>query len=102
MSQSLRSGVASFRAEFYHLSGKPKELFPSRRDFYKIWLIEKEGILNLGDSVVHISEPALVFLHPLVPYTFEPLIEDRTGYWAIFTGEFLFEPARSQILQESS
>jgi AraC family transcriptional activator of pobA len=79
----------SFKAEYYHLTTLPKEIHLGRKDFYKIWLINNEGILHYGDQKVEISQPALVFINPQVPYSFEPLTTERSGYWCIFTEEFL-------------
>jgi len=87
-------GVPSFKAEHYEILGRHDPVAFSRRDFYKIWLINNKGILKLDDQVIHIISPALVFLNPLVPYSFEPIAENRTGYWCIFTGEFLREVTR--------
>jgi len=82
-------GSPSFRAEHYEIDGSKAPVVFSRRDFYKIWLINNKGILKLADQLIHISSPALLFLNPLIPYSFEPIVENRTGYWCIFTGDFL-------------
>lgn len=92
--------AASFRAAHYQLNSKPVEVAPARRDFYKIWLILHEGILILDGESIYIRQPALVFLHPLVRYTFEPVEIKRSGYWCIFTSEFLPYPSRDKCLPD--
>lgn len=90
-------GVASFRAAYYQLNNKPVDLTPARRDFYKIWLVLSGGDLMLENEMIPIRQPALVFLHPLVKYTFKPAAAKRSGYWCIFTGEFLDAVSRKQL-----
>lgn len=92
----------SFRAEKYHLTEFTNNSAPARRDFYKIWLVENRGTLKHGNCTVDLKQSALIFLHPLVPYKFTPVDEDRSGYWCIFTGEFLSGSTRFINLQNST
>lgn len=69
----------------------------SRRDFYKIWVIHNKGTLTVGKKKVDIEQPAMVFLNPLETYLFEPKEQQRTGYWCIFTKEFLLHVIQHQI-----
>lgn len=94
--------VASFTAAHYELNNKPVKAVPARRDFYKIWLILHEGFLTLDGETIYVSQPALVYLHPLVSYTFEPVEVKRSGYWCIFTSEFLAGPLREQRLPDGN
>ncbi|UPK70148.1 AraC family transcriptional regulator [Chitinophaga filiformis] len=65
----------------------------SRRDYYKISLITKGGgILTLGDRTYVIKAPAMVFINPLEPKTWQPEGE-QDGYYCMFT-EHLFETER--------
>lgn len=98
---SLRS-VASFKAEHYSYSGAISGDLPTRRDFYKIWLIKDPGVLKCGEQAIAIDQPTLVFLHPLVPYNFSALTKIRSGYWCIFTGDFLSGSGSFKLLQETS
>src|SRR6187402_3186252 len=95
-----RSG--SFRAEAYRFTNSVSEPTPSRRDFYKIWLVENRGILGHGNCMVDLSQPALVFLHPLVSYTFVPIDQERSGHWCIFTSEFISGAPRFVHLQNAT
>jgi AraC-like DNA-binding protein len=85
----IRGSAPSFRAERYELDDEPKATAYSRRDFYKVWLINNKGTLKLTDREIAIDRPALVLLNPLTPYAFEPVQKKRTGYWSVFTEAFL-------------
>ena len=92
----------SFKAERYELNEKPRITLSIRRDFYKIWLISSEGTLKLMDQIIPINKPALVFLNPLIPYSFDPLEKKRTGYWCVFTEEFLANSSRNDVTVNSA
>jgi hypothetical protein len=94
-------GSPSFKAEYYRLNTDPVATPYSRRDFYKIWLIENEGSLIVGSESLAIRKPAIVFLNPLEPYAFKPVAKQRTGYWCIFTEAFASTQGISAILQET-
>jgi len=94
--------TSSIKAERYELHDNPKATFYGRRDFYKIWLINNKGILKLSDQNILIESATLIFLHPLSPYAFEPIEKARTGYWCIFTKEFLSNNFRTGLIGPSS
>jgi len=101
MKQILLKSVASIKAEYYNHSGTIKEELPSRRDFYKIWLIKDPGALKYDGQTMNIIRPTLVFLHPLVPYSFSSSTTTRSGYWCIFTNNFLSGSGSFKLLQET-
>ncbi|MDJ1506004.1 helix-turn-helix domain-containing protein [Xanthocytophaga agilis] len=68
---------------------KGKTIPYSRRDFYKVTLLTNHCILHYANRSIEITQPALIFSNPLVPYAFEHLSEVREGYFCIFTEEFL-------------
>ncbi len=57
----------------------------SRREFYKISLIRGRNLYHYADKSIEISGTTLMFFNPMVPYTWEPLSEERTGFFCIFT-----------------
>jgi AraC family transcriptional regulator, transcriptional activator of pobA len=95
--------MTSFKAEYYCLSDQSRYFPLGRKDFYKIWLINNEGLLHHGDQKTPIIKPALVFLNPQVSYVFEPMSVARTGYWCVFPEAFLrmesplFKPGAENI-----
>ena len=60
----------------------------SRRDFYKITLIRGRNVYHYADKSLEISGPTLLFFNPQVPYTWQPLSDDTTGFFCIFREAF--------------
>lgn len=60
----------------------------SRRDFYKITLIRGRNLYHYADKSIEIDGPTLVFFNPQVPYTWQPLAGDTTGFFCIFRETF--------------
>jgi AraC family transcriptional activator of pobA len=79
---------AGLKADHYHLNGEPVTIGYSRRDFYKIWLVCENGKIIVSGKEIRFDSPALIFLHPLLPYTFIADDKDTSGFWVIFTESF--------------
>lgn len=78
-------------------------MLPNRRDFYKISLIQKgSGMIGVADKVMDIRDNALLFMNPLVPFSWEPTEEEQTGYFCLFTEEFVTQNLKSESLTHSS
>ncbi len=73
----------------------------SRRDYYKIWIVNGESILHYASKSIHITQPALIFSNPLVPYSFERISEQMSGYIFIFTHDFLKDNTRQESILQS-
>ncbi|WP_031527531.1 helix-turn-helix domain-containing protein [Dyadobacter crusticola] len=74
----------------------------NRRDFYKVSLIMTgRSKLLYANRGIEIAGPALVFTNPLIPYSWEVINEDPTGYFCIFTDTFLHHGGRNESLQDS-
>jgi AraC family transcriptional activator of pobA len=80
---------ASCKADCYQLHGESLEIGYSRRDFYKIWLIRENGKIIIAGTEIQFNRPTLIFLHPLLPYTFLSENKHVSGVWVIFTEAFL-------------
>jgi AraC-like DNA-binding protein len=75
---------------------------PNRRDFYKISFITAgEGIVGYADKTIHIKRPAITFLNPLIPYSWEPTTTDQRGYFCLFTEDFVSPELRKESLAQS-
>jgi len=69
----------------------------TRRDFYKVMLIRGNHIFHYAEKSMEVSGSTLLFFNPQVPYKFERLSDDATGYFCIFTESFFSDHIRSQI-----
>lgn len=85
-----------FRLEECNAPGRPPVQY-SRRDFYKIALMRGKHLYHYGDKTLEVSDSTLMFFNPEVPYTFEPLTEDATGYFCIFKDAFFAEYIRGSL-----
>ncbi|TWJ00804.1 helix-turn-helix protein [Mucilaginibacter frigoritolerans] len=69
----------------------------SRRDFYKISLFRGRTIYHYADKSIEVDGSALIFFNPQVPYTFEYLSDESSGFFCIFKEPFFTETLRSNI-----
>jgi AraC family transcriptional activator of pobA len=69
----------------------------SRRDFYKVSLIRGRYLYHYADKSIEVNGSTLLFFNPQVPYTFEALSEETTGYFCIFKEGFFSEHLRANL-----
>lgn len=71
---------------------KRKSVMPyNRRAYYKISLIRGKNRAEYADKVIEIEKNALLFATPKVPYHWVPLDPAQSGYFCVFTDEFLIK-----------
>lgn len=63
----------------------------SRRDFYKISLVRGRIAYHYADKSIETNGPTLLFFNPQVPYTWQTLADDTTGFFCIFRESFFTE-----------
>ncbi|MBO9672482.1 MAG: AraC family transcriptional regulator [Sphingobacteriaceae bacterium] len=73
----------------------------SRRDFYKVSLIIGRGKIYYADKWIQIDRPALLFSNPIVPYSWEAESEEQSGWYCLFTEEFIQHSERVYYLRDS-
>jgi AraC family transcriptional activator of pobA len=78
-----------------------KPMSYSRRDFYKITFVLCKSRLHYADKGINIDSPALLFSNPMIPYAWEALEPVKSGYFCIFTEDFIKAGSRNENLQES-
>ncbi|MCK8494076.1 MULTISPECIES: helix-turn-helix domain-containing protein [Spirosoma] len=69
----------------------------SRRSFYKISLIRGKNVYHYADKSIEIAGATLMFFNPQVPYTWESLSDDVTGFFCIFKEAFFTEKMRGGL-----
>lgn len=72
----------------------------NRRTYYKISLINGHNRAEYADKVIDIKKNALLFASPKVPYSYVPQDEEQSGYFCIFTHEFLASSQSGIVLDE--
>ncbi len=68
-----------------------------RRDFYKIMLYRGNNVFHYGDGSIEIKGNTLLFFNPQVPYTYDPMTPDTSGYFCVFRDEFFKENLRLNL-----
>jgi AraC-like DNA-binding protein len=68
-----------------------------RREFYKITLIRGENIYHYADKSLRVNGTTLLFTNPQVPYTWENVSGDSTGFFCIFSETFFSDRARNNL-----
>lgn len=111
MPENLRKEIGHFNVfkldDFVGNTCKP---FPyTRKDFYKISLIIGKNKVHYADKISVIEDQALFFANPQIPYNWEQIDENQTGFFCIFTEAFfnqfgnlkeypLFQPGGNPIV----
>lgn len=80
---------------------RDKEVMPyNRRAYYKISLIIGHNRAEYADKVIEIEKTGLLFATPKVPYHYVPFDTNQTGYFCIFTEDFLVQSRSGIVLDE--
>lgn len=69
----------------------------ARRDFYKVALMRGKHAYHYADRSVEVTGTSLIFFNPNIPYTFEQLTPDPTGYFLIFREAFFTSHLRGRM-----
>jgi AraC family transcriptional regulator, transcriptional activator of pobA len=72
----------------------------NRRAYYKISIIRGRNRAEYADKVIHIAKNALLFATPKIPYHYLPQDENQSGFFCIFTDEFLIRNKSGVILED--
>jgi AraC-like DNA-binding protein len=84
-----------------HEKLREKKVMPyNRRAYYKISLISGHNRAEYADKVIEIEKNALLFATPKVPYHWLPQDFDQSGYFCIFTDEFLVQTKSGVVLDD--
>ncbi|WP_089352082.1 AraC family transcriptional regulator [Flavobacterium sp. ov086] len=93
MPDNLKKEIGHFNVfvldDFMGCSAKPIPY--SRRDYFKISLIIGKNRVHYADKIVEIDKQVLFFANPQVPYNWEQLEEQQTGFFCVFTEAFFHQ-----------
>ncbi len=69
---------------------KTKPVMPyNRRTYYKISLINGNNLVEFADKEIEIKQKGVLFASPKVPYRYIPQNEQQSGYFCVFTADFM-------------
>lgn len=72
----------------------------NRRAYYKISLINGRNRAEYADKIIDIDKNALLFATPRIPYNWIPKDDEQSGYFCIFTDEFLARSKSGVIIDD--
>lgn len=79
-----------FRIDDLMSRSNDKQQMPyNRRAYYKISLIKGRNRAEYADKTIEIEKSALLFATPKVPYNYVQLDEEQSGFFCIFTSDYL-------------
>ena len=88
--ESVRTDIGHFNVfkldEF--ACKKPKPMPFNRRDYFKISLVKGKSKVHYADKTVTVDRQVLVFSNPQIPYNWERIDDQLTGYFCVFTESF--------------
>jgi AraC-like DNA-binding protein len=61
----------------------------NRRSYYKISLIHGKNWVEYADKVIDITDYAVLFATPKIPYRYVPSDSGQSGHFCVFTSDFL-------------
>lgn len=90
-----------FETEKFYLNGKKKsEMTYNRRLYYKISLIKGKNLVEYADKTVIIEQQGILFATPRIPYRYTPMNELQSGFFCVFTNEFMSKSKTGLIIDE--
>lgn len=84
-----------FRLEDCHEDGTTIRY--ARRDYYKVALIRGRNRYHYADKSIETEGTTLIFFNPQVPYTWEHISGEITGFFCIFTSGFFTEKFKGSL-----
>ncbi|NCA21018.1 MAG: AraC family transcriptional regulator [Crocinitomicaceae bacterium] len=86
--------------KFYFSGNKKSEMTYNRRLYYKISLIKGENLVEFAGKTVLIEQQGILFATPRIPYRYTPQSKEQSGYFCVFTKEFMSKSKTGLIIDE--
>lgn len=87
-------------AKFYFSENKKTEMTYNRRLYYKISLIKGKNLVEYADKTVLIDKQGILFATPKIPYRYVPQNKEQSGFFCVFTKEFLSKSKTGLLIDE--
>lgn len=89
-----------FNIAEYRVRLNKGEMRYDRRSYFKISLINGRNRAEYADKVIDIDNKGLLFASPRIPYHYVPQDDDQSGYFCVFTENFLSKDKSGLILEK--
>lgn len=86
--------------KFYFSGNKKSEMTYNRRLYYKISLIKGKNLVEYADKTVLIDKQGILFATPKIPYRYTPQDKEQSGFFCVFTKEFLSKSKTGLLIDE--
>ena len=87
-----------FNIDEYRTRLNNGEMRYDRRSYFKISLIHGKNKAEYADKEIQIEDKALLFASPKIPYHYVPQDKNQSGYFCVFTENFLSKDKSGIIL----
>ncbi|HEY8927668.1 MAG TPA: helix-turn-helix transcriptional regulator [Mucilaginibacter sp.] len=90
-----------FKIDELTASLRKRNVMPyNRRAYYKISMIIGHNKAQYADKEIEIEQNALLFATPKIPYHYIPQDENQSGFFCIFTHDFLIQHKSGVVLDD--
>jgi AraC family transcriptional regulator, transcriptional activator of pobA len=86
--------------KFYNSSKNKTEMTYNRRLYYKISLIKGKNLVEFAGKTVLIDKQGILFATPKIPYRYIPQSKEQSGFFCVFTKEFLSKSKTGLMIDE--
>lgn len=86
--------------KFYFSGNKKSEMTYNRRLYYKISLIKGKNLVEFAGKTVLIEQQGILFATPKIPYRYSPQNKEQSGYFCVFTKEFMSKSKTGLLIDE--
>ncbi len=86
--------------KFYFGANKKTEMTYNRRLYYKISLIKGKNLVEYAGKSVLIEQQGILFASPKIPYRYSPLNKKQSGFFCVFTKEFLSKTKLGKSIED--
>lgn len=86
--------------KFYHCGNKKSEMTYNRRLYYKISLIKGKNLVEYADKTILVDKQGILFATPKIPYRYTPQDKEQSGFFCVFTKEFLSKSKIGLLIDE--
>lgn len=86
--------------KFYYSKDKKTGMTYNRRLYYKISLIKGKNLVEYADKTVMIESQGILFATPRIPYRYIPQSNEQSGYFCVFTQEFLSKSKTGLLIDD--